>query len=49
MNNTSIKILSSIIHMQPEMKSNKEVTVSLTNVIIKKNNCSSIISAQKAR
>ena len=47
MDNASIEILGSAIHMQPEMKGNKEVIVSLVNAVAKENNCDSVISAQK--
>ena len=48
MDNASIEILGGAIRMQPEMKGNKEVTVSLANAVAKENNRGSVISAQKA-
>jgi hypothetical protein len=46
--NASIEILGGVIHTEPEMQGNKEVTISLANAVAKENNRGSVTAAQKA-
>jgi hypothetical protein len=46
--NVSIEILGSGIHIEPEMQGGKEVTISFASIVARENNHGSVMAAQKA-